>query len=360
MAFHQDLDNLTRDMHDSTWMVEYVRKNPVLALMLEQKDLQFKSGKQYYRNADYDSHEDLAQDYQNNEILTHGVKNTTENITFRRKTFQFPVQIDMDEELENADDSPDGTQLQDLAAYRVRKANEGVRFHLRKLMYRSMGLSNSSSDTNKYMQGLNSALTVDATYGQLTRNKTAGTNDWFQPGDNGYTTSTQATETPISIAWWRSVLEPLEDLETDTMDLITVVGGTLWISLINEAETRGIPYKVVPDRLNKRDGQTRQGFHEVILDGRRLVKDPFLKAANNSKMGETTGSAGALERRIYGLNLKDWELFVHPRRNFKMMPFFDQSQIANGVDFNLARIKFGGNLVCFKPNRNIYFSNVTP
>ncbi len=227
-------------------------------------------------------------------------------------------------------------------------------------MYRSTGLSDSVSNNNKFMQGLNNALTVDHGYGGLTRTTASDINNWFQPGDNGYTVTTQGTATAISIAWWRSALEPLEDLETDTMDLITVVGGVLWISLINEAETRGIPYKVVPDRLNKRDGQTRQGFHEIVLDGRRVVKDPFLKSSNNSVMGETTGSAGGLERGIYGLNLQDWEMFVHPRRNFKMMPFFDQSQIANGADFNLARIKFGGNLVCFKPNRNIYFSNVTP
>lgn len=231
-------------------------------------------------------------------------------------------------------------------------------------MYRSTGLSLSATNNNKYMQGLNSGLTVDSAYGALTRTRSSNTNDWFQPGDNGYAAGTaagaQGGETAISIAWWRSALEPLEDLETDAMDLITVVGGVLWISLINEAETRGIPYKIVPDRLNKRDGKTRQGFHEIILDGRRLVKDPFLKAANNTKMGETSASNGALERRIYGLNLTDWEFFIHPRRNFKMMPFFDQSQIANGADFNLARIKFGGNLVCFKPNRNIYFSNMTP
>ena len=31
MSFHQDLDNLTRDMHDSTWMVEYVRKWGILS-----------------------------------------------------------------------------------------------------------------------------------------------------------------------------------------------------------------------------------------------------------------------------------------------------------------------------------------
>ena len=365
MSFHQDLDNMTRDMHDATWLVEYMKKNPVTAMLLDRKDLQFKGGKQYYREVDTSTMEDLAQDYDVNDPLTHGTMDTTSRITFRRKKFQFPVQIDVDEELQNDDQTPDNTQLQKLAKHRVKKAQEGTRLHLRKLIYRGTGHSLAASDSNKYIQGLNSALTVDATYGQLTRTKASSVNDWFQPAANGYDATgglagDQNGEYSISIHWMREILEPLGDLEGDDKELVTIVGGVLWLALQAEAERRGTPYKIVPDRLNQNDGKTTQGFTEMILDSRKIVKDPFLKAGNNTAMGETTGAAGALERRMYCLNLKDWDFFIHPKRNFKMSSFFDQSQIANGSDFNLSRIKFAGNLVCWYPARQLYLSNVVP
>ena len=358
MAFHDDLDKLTRDMHDATWKVEYMQKNPVTALMLERKDLKFKGGKKYYKNLDVRTTEDLVQDYTVNEPLTHGVKDTSEEALFRRKKFQSPIQIDCDEELENAEQTGDGTQLQNLAKYRVMKIQEGVRFHIRKLLYRSTGHALAATDSNKYMQGLNSAMTVDTTYGEITRTKATAVNDFWQPGDNAYDASGGAAgdqngEYPISILWLRSVLDPLEDLETDNTDLITIVGGSLFLALKAEAESRSMPYEIVKNRTAK------QGFTEMILDGRRVIKDPFLKASNNTAMGETTGSAGALERRMYCMNLKDWDMYIHPKRNFKLTEFFDQSKIANGSDFKLARIFFAGNLVCWHPNRQLYFSNVT-
>ena len=365
MSFHQDLDNLTRDMHDATWEVEYMKKNPVTALMLERKTLQFKGGKQYYRELDYDDMEDIVQDYSVNEPLTNSVKDTTSRATFIRKKFQAPIQIDEDEELQNSEQTSDGTQLHKLAAHRVKKVQEATRFHIRKLMYRATGVTGAATDSNKYMQGLNNALTPDHTYGQITRTKSTSIADWWQPAANQYdatggSTGDQNGENTIGISWLRGILEPMEDLETDNVDLIAIVGGVLWLALIEEAEARGVPYKIEPDRLNKRGGKTTQGFSEMIIDGRRVVKDPFLKTANNTAMGETTGSAGDLSKRMYCLNLKTWDMFIHPKRNFKLTEFFDQSKLAGGSDFSLARIKFGGNLVCWKPAVNLYLSNVVP
>lgn len=360
MSFHQDLNFLTRDMHDKTWLVEYMKKNPVTALMLERKDLSFKGGKMYYRNADTDTHESLAQDYSVNDTLTHGVKDTTEEVKFRRKYIQFPVQIDVDESLQNAMQTEDRTQLQNLAAFRVRKANEGMRVHLRKKIYMSANsdFAKGPSDANKYLQGLNSALEVDTTYGKVTRTYSAGTKAdtgfWWQPMGGVITSGVQQTAVAISINWLREKQEPLEDLESDNTDLITIIGGVLWLSLQAEAETKNMPYKLVGERIAK------QGFTEMILDGRRIIKDPFLKASFNTEMGETSDSSGALERRLYAINLKNWDFYIHPKRNFKMSKFFDQSQIMGGTDSELARIKFAGNLVCWKPGPNMYYENVTP
>ena len=358
-TFHQDLDNLTRDLHDKTWMVEYMQKLPIVAMMLARKKLKFNGGKRYFRNADTDTHESLAQDYNVNDTLTHGVVDSTEQVFFRKKKIQLPIQIDVDEEMENAMQNEDGTQLQNLAKFRVRKANEGMRFHLRKKIYYSADSSGveAPTDTNKRLQGLNSALEVDTTYGTITRTFSAGTKAdagfWFQPEGGTVSKSVQDTALAISISALRTIQEPLEDLESDDLDLVSFCGGVLWLSLQAEAEARSMPYKIVDNRTVK------QGFKEMILDERRIVKDPFLKAANNAVVGETTGSAGALELRYYTNNLKDWDFFIHPNSNFKMTEFFDQKKIANGTDMNLARVLFKGNLVCWKPGANLYRSNVT-
>jgi len=353
MSFHQDLENMTRDMHDKSLEVEYMQKTPVLNLIMERKNLKFKGGKLYYKELDTDTTEDLAQDYTVNEPLTHGTKDTTKRAFFSRKTFQIPLQIDLDEELQNALDSQDGTQLHDLAAFKVRKTNEAGRLHLRKLFYAGANADFLGTDGNKYVQGLNSALTVDGTYGTLARSKSAGTNDWWQQAGNIYTTTTQGTtEYSISIDWLQSVVDPLTDLENGNGELVVIVGNTLWLALQSEAQARSMPVKVDPN------GKYKFGIQEMIIGNMRIIKDPFLQSKYNADMGETTGAAHALERRLYVLNTKDWEFMVHPKRNFEMIPFFDQKQVAGGSDFKMARLLFAGNLICWHPNRSLYLANV--
>lgn len=346
-AFHQDLDNFTRDMHDASLEVEIVRKTPVLSLILEQKNMKFKGGKRYFFEMDTDDVADLAQDYGVNEQLTHSTKEVTDTAYFRRKHFQLPIVLDFEEDLENAMETEDRTQLHNLARFKVQKAQQGSRFHLRKLLY-----GGSATDTNKYIQGLNNALVPDSTYGTLARTQSSSTRDWWQPADNTLTSSTYATETSISFNRLRSWQEPLTDLEQE--NFVWVCGGVLWLALLAEAEARALPKKVDPN------GMMKWGIEEIEIDGCRIVKDPFLKSKYNTAMGLTTGSAGALERRLYGLNIPDWYLLIHPNRNFVLTPFFDQSQIANGTDFRLARVKFGGNVICKHPNRSIYLSNIVP
>jgi hypothetical protein len=201
-------------------------------------------------------------------------------------------------------------------------------------------------------------MTVDATYAEQARAFSLGTKAdtgfFWQPMGGTISSTVQEAAVAIGIHQMRTWLEPLEDIESDNLDLISICGGVLWLSLQAEAEARAMPYTIEKQRI------TKQGFTEMILDNRRIVKDPFLKSANNARMGETTGSARALERRFYSQNLKDWDFFIDPKRNFKMTEFFDQSKIAGGTDFNLARIKFAGNLVCWSPGPNLYYENVTP
>jgi hypothetical protein len=346
-TFHQDLDNMTRDMHDASLEVEIMKKTPGVNLILERENRKFNGGKRYYFEMDTDTTEDLAQDYAVGETLTHATNDTTETAYFRKKYFQFPITIDFEEDLENAYNNEDGTQLHNLAKFKVRKAQEGTRLHLRKLLY------GAASDTAKQVQGLNSALVVDSTYGTLTRTNSTGVNDFWQPGDNRYTLAQQVTETHISLLKLREWGDPLTDLESD-QSFVWIVGNTLWLAILAEAESRAKPVERDPS------GMLKWGIEEIRVDGKRIIKDPFLNTRYNTQMSLTAGTSGALERRVYGLNVADWYFMVHPRRNFKMLPFYDQAQIANGCDFKLARIQFAGNLICKHPNRSIYFPNVVP
>ena len=346
MSFHQDLDNMTRDMHEASLEVEYMKKTPVLSLILEQKNQKFNGGKQYYFEVDTDTTEDLAQDYSVNDVLTHGTEDTTERVTFTRKHFQVPVQLDLDEELQNALDNEDGTKLHDLAAFKVKKTNEAGRLHLRKLIY------GSASDSAKQIQGLNSALTVDATYGQVTRTNASSIADWWQPNDNQNTAVEQATSTTFSITWLQGVWDKLQDLEAAGASVI--LGNTLWLALKAEAHAKSMPIEV------NKDMKFKYGIEDINIEGMRVIKDPFLQTKYNTAMSQTTGAAGSLDRRVYIFNAADWKLMTHPRRNFKMTEFFDQKKIANGSDFELARLLYAGNLCCTHPNRSAYYSNVVP
>lgn len=346
-SFHTDLDNLTRDMHDASMEVEIMRKTPVVSLILERKNVKFKGGKRYFFEMDTDTVEDLAQDYSVNQALTHGTKDVTDVAYFRRKHFQLPITLDFEEDLENAYETEDGTQLHKLAAFKTQKAQEGTRLHLRKLIY------GSATDTAVQVQGLNSALVPDSTYGTLARTQSTNTRDWWQPAANKFSSSTYATEYTISLTRLRQWQEPMTDLETGK-DFVWICGGTLWLALLAEAEARSMPVE------NNPGGMFKWGIEEMNIGGCRIIKDPFLSTTYNTAMSQTTGTAGALERRLYGLNIKDWQLMIHPKRNFKMLSFFDQAQIANGADFKLARIQFSGNLICKHPNRSIYLSNVVP
>ena len=310
--------------------------------------MKFKGGERYWFNMDTDTVEDLAQDYAVNEALTHGTKEVTDDAWFRRKYFQLPITLDFEEDLENAYQTEDSTQLQNLAKFKVKKAQEGTRLHLRKLIY------GNANDTCVRVQGLDSALAVDSTYGTLTRDKATGVRDFWQPGDNRYSAAQQATERTISITALRSWADPLTDLESEGGRFVWIMGNALYLAVINEAEARSMPIARDPRGLAKFN------ITEIEIDGMRIIKDPFLQSKYNGTMGLASGVAEALERRVYGLNVQDWFLMIHPNRNFEMLPFFDQAQIAGGADFKLARIRFSGNLICKHPNRSIHFSNVVP
>lgn len=367
MSYHQDLLATTRDMHGASLETEYMKKTPVLNQILEKKNLKFNGGANYYQELDTADKESLTQDYTVNEPLTHGDTDTLKRGSFTKKKFQHAITIDVDEDMQNANNNSDGTKLHDLAKHKVKKAQEAVRLHLRKLLYAGCShtpVANAwlGTDTNKYIQGLNSALQIDPvnipTYGGLARYETdtlaiAAGMEWWQPGDNRYTGTTQDANVTLSVSALQGWADPLTDLEVAPMDQIVVVGNTLFLALKSEAQALSMPVKYDPA------GNFKYGIEEMIIDGMRIVKDSFLQTKYNSMMGMTTGQAGSLDRRLYILNMNDIQLMVHPEKYFAMTEFFDQSKIAGAMDFTLARIKFAGNMVLWHPNQHLYLPNVT-
>jgi hypothetical protein len=351
MSFHQDFELMTRDMHNSTLEVEYMKKVPLLNLILKQKNLEFDGGVRYYFEADTGPYTDDTQDYSGNDPLSHSDQGTLDRPYFTKKKFQRGLTIDDDEELGNAIQNEDGTQLHKLMAHKMAKHQEAMRLHLRKLIY------GAASDSSKMVQGLNSALVVDSTYGTLARTHASSIRDWWQPYNNllhaGSSTG-QGTEQVFGIPWLQGVMDPMFDLESEPGDFTVVMGNVLYLAAKQEALSLSMPVKHDPRGLWK------YGIEEMEIDSANIMKDPFLQAQYNTSMGLSSGAEGSLERRVYGLNIPDWHLFVHPNKYFAMTDFFDQSKIAGSADFQLARVRFAGNLACKHPNRSFYFSNVTP
>jgi hypothetical protein len=87
----------------------------------------------------------------------------------------------------------------------------------------------------------------------------------------------------------------------------------------------------------------------MIIDGIEVVKDPWLR------------NAKATNAHLWAflLHIPDWELRIHPARNFKLMPFTWQGDQANGLDAWISRVLLAGNLVCWAPNRSLHHSALT-
>jgi hypothetical protein len=160
--------------------------------------------------------------------------------------------------------------------------------------------------------------------------------------NQGVTTSTQNTATNISVANFRKWIVPIEQYMEKMSDLYVVMCPTLWNKLRAELEAKG--------QLELNKDKLRFGIQQFEIDGAQIVKDPYLEKG--------WGSSGTTENWVFILNMADWELRIHSARNFKQTEFEWQGDQANGHDDWLARIMLAGNLMCWKPNGNLWLSNV--
>ena len=324
----------TRELWLRTVVDEVFLRLPLVAMMIEHRQVAFRGGTKITQTVTKDDLESEAQSYATNEGLTAGSKTILDKPAFGWKKFQVPIRYTVDEELENQD-ADKATAPVDVVQALVKGAQTGARKKLNSMLYATT--SGASSEDGKDFQGLTAALDHDATYGTLTRATTATNKGWQGASVADSYTDHDAAMTP-SIAAFRSVMSVVKRHRPGNEKWYAFMGESLFQQYQSQVETR---------HIYSRDGSklAKYGFETLILDGVELVQDSWL-----SENSRTTD--------IYWINPETWELRISPKRNFKMTGFVWQGETANGLDEYLARILVAGNFVCWQPNANCWRSNV--
>jgi len=335
-----DLDEATRELWLRTVEAEVIQKDPLLNRLLARRQITWRGGTKIKRPVDTDEYTDIhggstiAQSYAPNEQLRGGSKDVLQTPEFNWKFFQIPVEYTAEERVKNhlAGD----WQIVDLAEFRVAKAQRAARTHLKQMIYEA---GSATSDSDIGFQGLADALTHDLTYGTIPRSGTT-TNKWWQGASitGGYDDYNTARSPSIANFRKAKAACMLYSDAEGPGDLMVITSSTIFQALQSEAETM---------HIYSRDGSemAKQGFNAMVLDGVEIVEEPYLEISPTRR------------KYFFVLNLATWELRLFPERSFELTPFVWQGELANGYDKWLARILVAGNLVCWKPNANLFNSN---
>ena len=339
-----DLTKATRELFIRSLVDEVYMATPVVEELQRRNQITYTGGRFIERLVDTDEIDDLMQEYTPNTALTDEAKDTLEKPRFTWKYAQLPLRYDVDEYTQNIL-AGNEEQLLDLADQLVSKGQNATRLWLNRKVFNS-GSTTSVVDGATSFQSLNSALNHDATYGTLARSWSGGTNDWWQGSDpsglnQNTSTSTQDTAYNLTISnlrKWITETDVAHHMKLPT-DLYITMCPTLFNKLRAEMEAK-VQYKPTGDTQ-------KQGFNKMELDGHTIVSVPYLQTTSTMRTW------------VHILNLNFWELRIHTARNFKMTDFKWQGENSNGYDFWLARILISGNFMCWKPNGNLWLSNVS-
>ncbi len=303
-------------------------------LLIQRNQHKFKAGQTYTQTVQTGSLETLGQSYGDNTPQTSGSKSLTIKPSWSRKRHQIPVKIT---ESEREEQSGGGDAV--IIPYPellVKNGRKSMRQNINGFIY------GAGSDTGLDMQGLRSALTHDQTYGTITR-ATTGTNELWQGASIGANFTDQATARSANVANVRKCIDAVARFNNPLPgDLKGITSNENYRSLQSQ----------VGASVNTPAGPVaKYGFRSLFVDDVEIFADPWL--SHNSSKSTTN-------KYFFLLNMPDWRLMLSPKYNFgHMTNFFDQSQIANGLPFELARIKVAGNFVCLAPNQSIFLSNMS-
>jgi hypothetical protein len=326
-----NLAHCARELWDRTVENEVLLALPLLAMLKEHQNLTV-SGTALKFTVIMDDLESVAQDYEVNDPLTVGEKTVTQNVQWNWKKTQLPVTYDVDDQIEGEGDA--ATAPVKVVDTIVEAGQTGMRKHLNTLLY------GAAADAGKAtFQGLRSALTHDTTYGGLGRLIATPLNTWWQGASLADTYVDQAVATVPTMAMLRHAATHCRRHVKPNTRLYCITSEQIYAQFVSQAEARNI-YTTEGVRLLK------YGFASFMVDTNiEMVCDSYLTTSSHPTW-------------FFLLNPETWEFRIKPERNFKMTPFKWLGEQANGLDKMLARILVAGNLICRKPNANIYLSNV--
>ncbi len=352
-SFTNDLNLATRELFIRTKKSQIFMQTPVLEALERRSKITIRGGKYIERLVDTAEMDDLGQSYIATTALTDEKKEMLNKPRFYWKNFQIPLRYDLDEYADNISGGND-TQLLDLAQFLVEKGQRASRLYLQKMIYNVNPMTGAGSETGVadnsiFFNSLLSALDHDVTtYGTVTRALNSATTSWWMSPDptgraDKVSSSTQNTAVNISVANLRKWFVPILQYADTTRDLYVVMCPTLWNKVRAELEARGT-VSLDKDRLS-------YGIQAFDLDGATIVSDPYLEHGY--------GTANTTENWVFILNLNDWELRIHTKRDFLKTDFVWQGDRSNGFDGWLARIMTRGNFMCWKPNGSMWLQNVS-
>ena len=329
-----NIEAYTREWWDKTAFEECWMTTLLFNLLAKRHQVTFKAGTKYKMTVETGTQEDQAQSYGDNDPLTAGVNSIAIKPEWSRKRVQVPVKI-LESEREEQSGGGDGLVM----SYEERivsNAQKSMRQKIATMLY------GAGTDGGNDFQGVRSALTHDQTYGGISRATTA-TNELFQGASIGKTFADQATARSANIYNVRQCVDSVSRLNpAKPGDLVGVTSNENY---------RALQSQVDPSQATPPGSAAKYGFRSLFIDDVEVIADPWL--SHNSDNATTS-------TYFFLLHLPDWKLLLSPKlRLGYMTPFFDQSQIADGTPFELARIKVGGNLICQAPNRSLFLSNMS-
>ncbi len=340
-----DLSNATRELFQRSMTDEVYMRTPFIEELQRRRQITVGGGKYVERLVDTAEIDSLVQEYTTNQALTDGKLSTLDKPRFYWRKAQLPMRYDVDEDTQNISGSKE-EQLLNLATHLTKKSQRGSKLWLNKKCFNN-GSTTPVADGSGVSapQSIISALDHDSTYGTLTRSFSGGTRDWWQSADPAglgetVTSSSQDTAYNLTIAnlrKWINETSVSHHMES-AANLMILMCPTLWGKLAAEVEARG-SYTA--------GKKIDYGITSFTFDGHEVVSVPYLQTSTT------------MQTWLFILNLEYWELQVHKSRNFKVTPFVWQGDRSNGFDFWLARIMTIMNLVCWKPNSNLWVSNIS-
>jgi hypothetical protein len=334
------MDNLTattRAAWEDSVVDEVPKKTALMAMLMTKRKMNVKGGTSVKRTVEKATTEDLSQDYFPGEPMTVGSKTIFDTPEFGWKYTQHPVRYGIKEKIENQGGK--GTAPVNLVEALVKAAQKGARLHFAKKFYTVNG---TCSDAGASFQSLVDALDHTCTpYGKIARVATSeATNNWWLGASPDGTWTDQDAAASPSIANFRIWIDQCRAHGDPANKYFVVCGSSIFRSFKSQAESR--------TEYTREGSELKYGFDTMVIDNVEFVCDPYLDIL----------TVGTTDKYLFILDPETWEFRLNDERAFTFTGFTWQGDQAGGVDEYLARIMCTGNLVCKKPNANMFLSNV--